>query len=86
MGAEVGKLNWTDLTGLFGPARDFTVSMTFRHLNTVVEMVDWLLFAGLDVAGVDGGGDTAAVVEGCKGIEELRGGAAGGWPIKGKTA
>lgn len=57
--------------------------MTFRHLATVVEMVGWLTFAGLDAVGVDGGGDTAAVI---KGLEELRGGAAGGWPIKGKNA
>lgn len=83
----MGKLNWTDLTGLVGActARDFTVSMTFKHLATVVEIVDSLSLAALDVAGVDGGGDTAAVVEGCRGLEELWGGGAGGWPIKGKT-
>lgn len=82
----MGKLNWTDLTGLAGgcTARDFTVSMTFRHLATVVEMVDWSSFPGLDVAGVDGG-VTAAVVKGCEGLEELGGRAAGGWPIIGKT-
>lgn len=83
----MGKLNWTDLTGLAGgcPARDFTVSMTFRHLATVVEMVVWLPFAGLDVVGVDDGGDAAAVVKGCKAVGELRGGATGGFPIRGKT-
>lgn len=64
--------------------------MTFRHLATVVEMVDSLSFEGLDAAGVDdgggGGGDTpAAVVKGCKGLEDLRGGAAGGWPAKEKA-
>jgi len=81
----LGRLNWTDLTGLAGgcTARDFTVSMTFRHLATVVEMVDWLTLTGLNVAGVVGGGDT--VIKGCNGLEELRGGAAEGWPIKGKA-
>lgn len=54
----MGKLNWTDLTGLAAgcTARDFTVSMTFRHLATVVEMVAWLSLAGLDDVGVEDGG------------------------------
>lgn len=58
--------------------------MTFRHLATVVEMVDWSPQVGLDVAGVVG--VDAAVVKGCKGLEELMDEAVGGWPIKGKTA
>lgn len=86
----MGKLNWTDLTGLAGgcTARDLTVSMTFRHLATVVEMDDWSLLAGLDVAGTDDGGIcvTTAVVKGCGGLEESGDGAVGGWPIKGKIA
>lgn len=50
---SVGKLNWTDLTGLAGgcTARDFTVSMTFRHLATVVEMAAWSSLDELAVAG-----------------------------------
>lgn len=86
----MGKLNWTVLTGLAGgcAARDLTVSMTFRHLATVVEMVAWSLLVGLDVAGVvDGGvGVTTAVVTDCKGLQEIRGKDAAGWPIKGRTA
>lgn len=76
-GDSVGKLNWTDLTGLAGgcTARDFTVSMTFRHLATVVEMADWSSLEGLKVAGVDDGGVTAAVVKGCEGLEALGDGA-----------
>lgn len=78
----MGKLNWTDLTGLAGgcTARDFTVSMTFRHLATVVEMADWLLVEGLKVTGADGGGVTMAAVKG-----ESEGGAETGCPIKGNT-
>ena len=74
----MGKLNWTDLTGLADgcPARDFTVSMTFRHLATVVEMADWSSLEGFDVAGVDG--ITEAVVKVCEGLEAPGGGATGG--------
>lgn len=86
-GDSVGKLNWTDLAGLAGgcTARDFTVSMTFKHRATVVEMADWSSPAGLEVAGVDKGGVTMAVVKGCGGLEELGGKAGSGVPIKGKT-
>lgn len=68
----MGKLNWTDLTGLAGgcTARDLTVSITFKHLATVVEMADWSLLVILDVADVDEGGVTMAVVEGCTELEE----------------
>lgn len=73
---EEGKLNWTDLTGLVGgcTARDFTVSITFRHLATVVEMAASSLLEGADVAGVDGEA-VSAVVGGCELIEEAVGGA-----------
>lgn len=71
-----GKLNWTDLTGLVGvcTARDFTVSITFRHLATVVEMAASSLLEEVDVAGVDGGA-VAAVVGGCELTEVVVGGA-----------
>lgn len=72
----MGKLNWTVLTGLASgcTARDFTVSMTFRHLATVVEMADCSSLDGLvDDGGV---GVTVAVVKGCKGLLELGGGTA----------
>lgn len=52
--------------------------MTFKHLATVVEMVGWFSLDG-------GGGDKATVIIGCKGLEGLRGGTAGGWPMIGKT-
>ena len=79
----MGKLNWTVLTVLAGgcTARDLTVSMTCRHLATVVEMVDLSLLVGLDVVSIDG--VAAAVV---KGLPELTSGAAEAWPIKGRTA
>lgn len=62
---SVGKLNWTDFTGLAGgcTARDLTVSMTFKHLATVVEIADWSLLVILDVADVEGGVAMAAVEE-----------------------
>lgn len=71
-----GKLNWTDLTGFVGgcTARDFTVSITFRHLATVVEMAASSLLEGVDVSGADGGAVTA-VVGGCELTEEVVGGA-----------
>ena len=83
----MGKLNWTDLTGLVGgcTARDLTVSMTFRHLATVVEMEDCSVLAGLDAAGVDGGVCVnVAGVKGCRGLEESCD--ESGWPMKGRTA
>lgn len=55
-------------------ARDFTVSITFRHLATVVEMAASSLPEEVDVAGVDGG-TVGAVVEGCGPTEEVVGGA-----------
>lgn len=77
----MGKLNWTDLTGLgvVCPARDFTVSITFRHLATVVEMaVCWrsvlaepdAVGVGVEGVNVDTGG---ALGKGCKGLDELGG-------------
>lgn len=61
---SVGKLNWTDLTGLAAgcTARDFTVSMTFRHLATVVEMATWSSPDELNVAVA--GGVSVAVNKG----------------------
>lgn len=86
-GDSVGKLNWTDLAGLAGgcTARDFTVSMTFKHRATVVEMADGSSPDGVEVDGVDNGGVAMAVVKGCGGLEELGGRVGSGVPIKGKT-
>lgn len=84
----MGRLNWTDLTGFPGgcTARDFTVSMTLRHLATVVEIAVWSTLTGLDVGGVEDGGVgvTAAIVKGSKGLGS-GGRAVGDCPIKGKT-
>lgn len=84
----MGKLNWTVLVSLADgcTARLFTVSMTFRHLATVVEMADCSSLEGLKVCGVDGGiGDKVAAVRGGKGLLELVGAGAAGWPMKGRT-
>lgn len=84
----MGKLNWTVLVSLADgcTARLFTVSMTLRHLATVVEIADCSSLEGLDVCGVDGGiGDNVAVVTGGKGLLELVGVGAEGCPINGKT-
>lgn len=76
----VGRLNWTVLMVLAGgcTARDFTVSMTFRHLATVVEIADGFSLVGLKVPSVDDNGVsvTVAVFKGCKGLLELEGGSA----------
>lgn len=87
-GDSVGKLNWTDFTGLAGgcTARDFTVSMTFRHLATVVEIADWSPVEGVNVAGVNAGSVTEVVVNVDSGLEAAGGGATEGWPMKGKPA
>lgn len=78
-GDSVGKLNWTDLTGLTGvcPARDFTVSITFRHLATVVEMAECWGFSQVEVVvvsitGVDVG-TGGELGNGCKGLDESGG-------------
>lgn len=74
---SVGRLNWTVLMVLADgcTARDFTVSMTFRHLATVVEIADDFSFVGPNVASVDDNGVsvTVAVVKGCRGLLELEG-------------
>lgn len=65
-GDSVGKLNCTDLAGLAGgcTARDLTVSMTFKHRATVVEMAEGSSPDGVEVAGVDNGGVAMTVVTG----------------------
>lgn len=80
----MGKLNWTDLTGLAGICADsdFTVSMTFKHRATVVEMADWSLSGGLEVAGKDDGSIIEELLKGCEELEEFEGGAASGCPTK----
>lgn len=79
----MGKLNWTDFTGLADGCvlKDFTVSITFKHRATVVEIAVWSQLKEVEVVDVGG----IAEGEAWEGLEELLGGAISTCPIKGRT-